>query len=510
MPSHFFMLICLGSLKRASANGPPGKLEGANANSALAKASLALRSRCFARPQPAFTHLSLCRLGDLPREPEAFQNHSSVTLRRPSSPKVAKPLLTRRPSTIKSALAFDLLHALLRSRLTPPHSFLQPAKSRLILIKRKGRLKVIDGPPGKLEGALSVSPGKLEGTRCRSTLLLRPTLVYSSTPFWVMTYYIAFVGASVLPSGYTAAVRSAVSSRLASLDSSSVVVVSGGAHGVDTVAENVALQMGFECLIYKPQTQDWPGYKARNILIAQKANDVVVITMPLLKGGRKGDCYHCNSVGKNNQHQVSGGCWTGKQHRGYEVVVLPSLSYKQISTLDGVDLHFVPTDLGLFKHSILGMNEIFVFGSNLAGIHGAGAALFAQKNHGATYVKNVTAKWGVVGKNGVGMQGTAYAIPTKDEWIKTLPIESIAPYVKEFVEFAKANTATMNFNVARVGCGLAGYKEADIAPLFEGSPSNVKFNWTEWTDQPYVCAKHIYSATYDSTSNDPWEVETDV
>jgi hypothetical protein len=325
-----------------------------------------------------------------------------------------------------------------------------------------------------------------------------------------MTYYIAFVGASVLPSGYTAAVRSAVSSRLASLDSSSVVVVSGGAHGVDTVAENVALQMGFECLIYKPQTQDWPGYKARNILIAQKANDVVVITMPLLKGGRKGDCYHCNSVGKNNQHQVSGGCWTGKQHRGYEVVVLPSLSYKQISTLDGVDLHFVPTDLGLFKHSILVMNEIFVFGSNLAGIHGAGAALFAQKNHGATYVKNVTAKWGVVGKNGVGMQGTAYAIPTKDEWIKTLPIESIAPYVKEFVEFAKANTATMNFNVARVGCGLAGYKEADIAPLFEGSPSNVKFNWTEWTDQPYVCAKHIYSATYDSTSNDPWEVETDV
>ena len=329
-----------------------------------------------------------------------------------------------------------------------------------------------------------------------------------------MTYYIAFVGASVLPSGYTAAVRSAVSSRLASLDSSSVVVVSGGAHGVDTVAENVALQMGFECLIYKPQTQDWPGYKARNILIAQKANDVVVITMPLLKGGRKGDCYHCNSVGKNNQHQVSGGCWTGKQHRGYEVVVLPlmnpdgSISYKQIST--GVSCLGSATQDRQNNNSILGMNEIFVFGSNLAGIHGAGAALFAQKNHGATYVKNVTAKWGVVGKNGVGMQGTAYAIPTKDEWINTLPIESIAPYVKEFVEFAKANIATMNFNVARVGCGLAGYKEADIAPLFEGSSSNVKFNWTEWTDQPYVCAKHIYSATYDTTSNDPWEVETDV
>ena len=308
-----------------------------------------------------------------------------------------------------------------------------------------------------------------------------------------MVSFLAFVGASVLPSGSAAAVRSVVAGRLASLDSSSVVVVSGGASGVDSIAVDVAKSMGFETLVFAPKTNDWPGFKARNIQIAQKAGSIIVITLPLYKGGRKGECYHCNRVGKNNQHQVSGGCWTGKLHRNYEVVVLPSpLSCKQFSH---VGLHSASTDFDLPVCDILGMNknEIFVFGSNLAGIHGAGAALYAKLHHGAPYIKNVTAEWGVKGKNGVGLQGSAYAIPTKDEWIKTLSIERIEPFVKEFIEFAKANNE-MNFNVVRVGCGLAGYKEHQIAPLFEKSPSNVKFNWED----------------YDSGSNDPWEVETNV
>ena len=308
-----------------------------------------------------------------------------------------------------------------------------------------------------------------------------------------MVSFLAFVGASVLPSGSAAAVRSVVAGRLASLDSSSVVVVSGGASGVDSIAVDVAKSMGFETLVFAPKTNDWPGFKARNIQIAQKAGSIIVITLPLYKGGRKGECYHCNRVGKNNQHQVSGGCWTGKLHRNYEVVVLPSpLSCKQFSH---VGLHSASTDFDLPVCDILGMNknEIFVFGSNLAGIHGAGAALYAKLHHGAPYIKNVTAEWGVKGKNGVGLQGSAYAIPTKDEWIKTLSIERIEPFVKEFIEFAKANPV-MNFNVARIGCGLAGYKEHQIAPLFEKSPSNVKFNWED----------------YDSGSNDPWEVETNV
>lgn len=122
------------------------------------------------------------------------------------------------------------------------------------------------------------------------------------------------------------------------------------------------------------------------------------------------------------------------------------------------------------------MSEIFVFGSNLAGIHGAGAARDAVLRHGATYEKNVTARWGKRGQYGVGMQGSSYAIPTKDEWIRTLPIERIRPFVKEFIEFALAHPE-LEFNVTRIGCGLAGYKDAEMSPLFEGAPDNVSLHY---------------------------------
>ena len=122
------------------------------------------------------------------------------------------------------------------------------------------------------------------------------------------------------------------------------------------------------------------------------------------------------------------------------------------------------------------MSEIFVFGSNLAGIHGAGAARDAVLKHGATYEKNVTARWGKCGQYGVGIQGSSYAIPTKDEWIRTLPIERIRPFVKEFIEFALAHPE-LEFNVTRIGCGLAGYKDADMSPLFEGAPDNVSLHY---------------------------------
>ena len=369
-----------------------------------------------------------------------------------------------------------------RRRLLLLHSSLSHPSPRLVWLWSCGAcLTKSAHPPFSLVGSVKAR------LALRSFALNLPLFVILG-----MVSFLAFVGASVLPSGSAAAVRSVVAGRLASLDSSSVVVVSGGASGVDSIAVDVAKSMGFETLVFAPKTNDWPGFKARNIQIAQKAGSIIVITLPLYKGGRKGECYHCNRVGKNNQHQVSGGCWTGKLHRNYEVVVLPSpLSCKQFSH---VGLHSASTDFDLPVCDILGMNknEIFVFGSNLAGIHGAGAALHAKLHYGAPYIKNVTAEWGVKGKNGVGLQGSAYAIPTKDEWIKTLSIERIEPFVKEFIEFAKANNE-MNFNVVRVGCGLAGYKEHQIAPLFEGSPSNVKFNWEN----------------YDSGCNDPWIVEAD-
>lgn len=109
---------------------------------------------------------------------------------------------------------------------------------------------------------------------------------------------------------------------------------------------------------------------------------------------------------------------------------------------------------------------IFVFGSNLAGRHGAGAALFAKQHHGAVY------------GNGVGPQGNAYAIPTKAANLDVLPIEEIQKYVASFITYAGAHPK-LQFQVTRVGCGLAGYKNEDIAPLFRGVPSNCQMP-TEW------------------------------
>lgn len=103
--------------------------------------------------------------------------------------------------------------------------------------------------------------------------------------------------------------------------------------------------------------------------------------------------------------------------------------------------------------------NIFVFGSNLAGRHGAGAAKAARQHHGAIYGQ------------GVGLQGNSYAIPTKDEHIKTLPLDRIRPYVDEFIVFAGMHP-TWTFEVTAIGCGLAGYTPYDIAPLFLGAPVN--------------------------------------
>jgi len=105
------------------------------------------------------------------------------------------------------------------------------------------------------------------------------------------------------------------------------------------------------------------------------------------------------------------------------------------------------------------VREIFVFGSNLAGRHGAGAALHAKKRYGAI--------WG----QGVGMQGNSYAIPTKDEKLRTLPLEEIQKHVENFKVFARCHLE-LRFNVTRVGCGLAGYTDDDIAPMFSGSSAN--------------------------------------
>ena len=120
------------------------------------------------------------------------------------------------------------------------------------------------------------------------------------------------------------------------------------------------------------------------------------------------------------------------------------------------------------------MNKIFVFGSNLAGRHGAGAAKFARERFGAVY--------GV----GVGRTGQSYAIPTKDENLKTLPLQSIEKHVYQFHLYTLVWTDAI-FVVTRIGCGLAGYKDEDIAPMFDGFPDNCVFDlkWRRWLGGDY-------------------------
>ena len=96
----------------------------------------------------------------------------------------------------------------------------------------------------------------------------------------------------------------------------------------------------------------------------------------------------------------------------------------------------------------LAEGEVFVFGSNLQGMHAGGAARFAYERFGA--------EWG----NGVGPQGRCYAIPTMHG-----PVAAIKPYVDDFIAFAKEHPELFFF-VTRIGCGIAGFRDKEIAPLF--------------------------------------------
>ena len=93
-------------------------------------------------------------------------------------------------------------------------------------------------------------------------------------------------------------------------------------------------------------------------------------------------------------------------------------------------------------------NEIFVFGSNLKGMHGGGAAYIAYR------------KFGAIMGQGVGLQGQSYAIPTMQGGVET-----IRPYVDEFIQFARQHPE-LTFLVTRIGCGIAGFTDEEISPLF--------------------------------------------
>ena len=110
---------------------------------------------------------------------------------------------------------------------------------------------------------------------------------------------------------------------------------------------------------------------------------------------------------------------------------------------------------------------IFVFGSNEAGLHGAGAARFAYDRKGA------------IMRTAEGPQGQSYAIPTKDHTIaNTLSLSEIQRYVDRFLAYAHIHPE-LEFQVTRIGCGLAGLQDDQIAPMFRNAPANCWFD-TDW------------------------------
>ena len=111
---------------------------------------------------------------------------------------------------------------------------------------------------------------------------------------------------------------------------------------------------------------------------------------------------------------------------------------------------------------------VFVFGSNLAGIHGAGAAKVAKRNFGAMQ------------GHAEGPMGMAYGIPTKDARLKVLPLHEVALAVAAFVAYA-GDHPKQKFFVTRVGCGLAGFSDEQIAPMFANAPHNCSLAH-EWLD----------------------------
>jgi len=121
-------------------------------------------------------------------------------------------------------------------------------------------------------------------------------------------------------------------------------------------------------------------------------------------------------------------------------------------------------------------NKIYVFGSNQLGMHGAGAALHARQYFGAVY------------GSGEGLRGHSYAIPTKKTPYVSLPLAEVEKAVVRFIAFAREHPE-YEFYLTRVGCGLAGFRDEQIAPLFRGYPKNVHppYAW-----EPFLIDGRLY------------------
>ena len=113
-------------------------------------------------------------------------------------------------------------------------------------------------------------------------------------------------------------------------------------------------------------------------------------------------------------------------------------------------------------------SRIFVFGSNLAGRHGKGAAKYAREFCGAIYGQ------------AEGLQGNSYGIPTKDERLRSRSLDDIRQSIERFIQFARENPQ-YQFNLTPIGCGLAGFRKDQMLPFLKDKPENVHFT-KEWDE----------------------------
>ena len=137
---------------------------------------------------------------------------------------------------------------------------------------------------------------------------------------------IAIVGASVLTSAEIYAARALIR-KIMSTWHKDTVLVSGGAEGIDSIAESIAISLGIKCEIFRPTINAWQrgltgaqgGYQERNLKIAQAANHIICIAAPSTDSV---ECVHCYKADKPAKHRKSGGCWTAHQKRHSSVLVL--------------------------------------------------------------------------------------------------------------------------------------------------------------------------------------------
>lgn len=277
-----------------------------------------------------------------------------------------------------------------------------------------------------------------------------PTFTYK--PITFKKNRVCIVGTSKLDSLKSLEyVENHVKTVLAQYSPKDTVIISGNAKGVDTVAESVAVELGFEIESYKPEQYSREYFLARDRAMANMATRVISIVNPL----KEQRCYHCEKSHKDFNHERSGGCYTGKYHGNYEVVVIddgsPSSSTHEESSItpDNVDFKNIPD------------NVTVVVGTNNMNWHGRGVAKQAKDA-------------GVIDTDKCYKFVTKYhPMDTQPPYLKPVSLDEFHYNADKFIEFVKANPER-TFIMTAVGCGLAGFKPEQVKGFFKDVPSNVQ------------------------------------